>query len=356
MGKPSTILIVDDEPKNNDYLEQELEGFGYSTMSASNGAEALAVVEATPPALILLDVMMPVMDGFQTCAILKSSDDTRFIPVIIMTALGAVEDRVKGIRAGADDFLTKPVDERELLARIETSLRLKEALDRKVGGLRRVSDHFAKFAPSAVRDLVVKNPEAPDLAKQELDASILFLDISDYARLSELLPTSTLSELIERYFSAFLDEVAERGGSVNETMGDGFMAVFQQPDPLQNAIAATDTALGLLAVADRLNRESMVQPIEVHIGISSGISLVGPTQFHGRHGTRWVFSASGPQVNVAARLASIAQSGQILVSAATRDRLGAHYVVQSGGTQKLKNIECPIDTFKIVCRAKMFDL
>src|SRR4029078_13542243 len=187
-----------------------------------------------------LDVMMPVMDGFKTCSILKASDETRFIPVIIMTALDAVEDRVKGIKAGADDFLTKPVDERELLARIETSLRLKEALDRKVGGLRRVSDHFPKFAPSAVsvlcaklapaavRSLVVKNPEAPDLAKQELDASILFLDISDYARLSELLPTSTLSELIERYFSAFLDEVAERGGSVNETMGDGFMAVFQQ--------------------------------------------------------------------------------------------------------------------------------
>ena len=132
MAGPATILIVDDEPKNVDYLEQELEGFGYSTVSASNGAEALAIVETTPPALILLDVMMPVMDGFKTCSILKASDETRFIPVIIMTALDAVEDRVKGIKAGADDFLTKPVDERELIARIETSLRLKEAMDRKV--------------------------------------------------------------------------------------------------------------------------------------------------------------------------------------------------------------------------------
>ena len=105
-----TILIVDDEPKDVDYLEQELEGFGYSTLSASNGAEALAIVEATSPDLILLDVMMPVMDGFKTCSTLKSAEDTRFIPVIIMTALDAVEDRVKGIKAGADDFLTKPVD------------------------------------------------------------------------------------------------------------------------------------------------------------------------------------------------------------------------------------------------------
>ena len=126
MAGPVTILIVDDEPKNIDYLEQELEGFGYSTISASNGEGALAIVQTNPPSLILLDVMMPVMDGFKTRSILKASDETRFIPVIIMTALDAVEDRVKGIKAGADDFLTKPVDERELLARIETSLRLKE--------------------------------------------------------------------------------------------------------------------------------------------------------------------------------------------------------------------------------------
>ena len=335
MARPSTILIVDDEPKNVDYLEQELEGFGYSTVSASNGAEALAIVEANPPALILLDVMMPVMDGFKTCSILKASDETRFIPVIIMTALDAVEDRVRGIKAGADDFLTKPVDERELLARIETSLRLKEAMDRKVGGLRRLSDHFAKFVPSAVRDLVARDPEAPDFSKQERDASILFLDISGYTRLSELLPASVLNELIERYFSAFLDEVGERDGSVNETMGDGFIAVFQQPDPEQNAALATETALALLAATDRLNRAGN-QPIEVHIGVSSGMALVGSTQFEGRHGTRWVFSASGHAVNVAARLAAIAQSGQILIGPSTRVRLGEHYVIESAGPRKLK--------------------
>jgi adenylate cyclase len=188
------------------------------------------------------------------------------------------------------------------------------------------------------------------LAKQERDASILFLDITGYARLSELLPASTLNELIERYFSAFLDEVAEKGGNVNETMGDGFMAVFQQPDPKQNAAAATEAALGLLAAADRLNRESKEQPIEVHIGISSGLSLVGSTQFQGRHGIRWVFSASGPHVNVAARLAGIAQSGQILISAAARQRLGANYMIEKKGTQKLKNIEEDIETFRIVGR------
>ena len=351
MAGPSTILIVDDEPKNVDYLEQELEGFGYSTVRASNGAEALAIVETAPPALILLDVMMPVMDGFKTCSILKASDETRFIPVIIMTALDDVEDRVKGIKAGADDFLTKPVNERELLARIETSLALKEAMDRKVGALRQLSDHFAKFVPSAVRDLVAQKPEAPDFAKQERDASILFLDITGYVRLSELLPPSTLNELIERYFSAFLDEVTERGGSINETMGDGFMAIFQQPNPTQNAGSAAETALGVLAATERLNRESKEQPIEVHIGISSGMILVGSTQFEGRHGTRWVFSASGRHVNEAARLAGIAQSGQIFISPATRHRLGDHYIIASEGTRRLKNMEEEIEAFRVVRRA-----
>jgi adenylate cyclase len=223
-------------------------------------------------------------------------------------------------------------------------------MDRKVSSLQRLSDHFAKFAPSAVRDLVAQNPEKPDFAKQERDASILFLDISGYSHLAELLPLSTLSELVERYFSAFLDEVAERGGDVNETMGDGFMAVFQQQDLTKNAVAAAETALGLLTATARLNQESKEQAIEVHIGISSGATLVGSTQFHGRRGTRWVFSASGQQVNVAARLAGVAQSGQILLSSGTKERLWGKYFIESVGAQKLKNIAEEIEAFQLIRR------
>jgi DNA-binding response OmpR family regulator len=129
------ILIVDDEPFNVDYLEQELEELGYETVSASDGREALEKVAT--------EVMMPVLDGFTVCRILKDHDDTRLIPIIIMTALDASEDRVKGIKAGADDFLTKPVHEEELLARIETALKLKRTVDRKLGELRELKEHFA---------------------------------------------------------------------------------------------------------------------------------------------------------------------------------------------------------------------
>lgn len=132
MPERAKILIVDDEPFNVDYLQQELEDLGYETMSATNGQEALQKVTAEAPDLILLDVMMPLMDGFTVCRLLKDNDETRLIPIVIMTALDGIEDRIKGIEAGADDFLTKPVNERELLARIQTALKRKQAVERKL--------------------------------------------------------------------------------------------------------------------------------------------------------------------------------------------------------------------------------
>lgn len=141
----SKILIVDDDPFNVDYLEQELEDLGYETISAADGQEALDKVATEAPDLILLDVMMPIMDGFTACRILKEHEETRLIPIIFMTALDAVEDRIKGIKAGGDDFLTKPVHEEELLARIETALKLKHTVDRKIGELRELKDHVAQI-------------------------------------------------------------------------------------------------------------------------------------------------------------------------------------------------------------------
>jgi DNA-binding response OmpR family regulator len=141
----SKILIVDDEPFNVDYLEQELADLGYATSSAANGQEALAKVAADAPDLILLDVMMPVIDGFTVCRLLKEQEETRLIPIVIMTALDAVADRITGIQAGADDFLTKPVDEAELVARIETALKLKHTVDRRLGEFSALKEQVAQL-------------------------------------------------------------------------------------------------------------------------------------------------------------------------------------------------------------------
>jgi DNA-binding NarL/FixJ family response regulator len=155
--RPARILVVDDEPLNVDYLEQELESHGFVTETAANGVEALARIAAAPPDLVLLDVMMPELDGIAALRILKNDPDTNLIPVVLMTALNAVDDRVRGIEAGADDFLSKPVDDRELLARIRTALELRRTIDATVAELRgrRVSER-----PVGASDNGARGPDA----------------------------------------------------------------------------------------------------------------------------------------------------------------------------------------------------
>ena len=351
MTARAKILIVDDEPFNIDYLEQELEDLGYETLSATNGQEALEQVAAAGPDLILLDVMMPVMDGFTACRILKENEETRLIPILFMTALGATEDRIKGIEAGADDFLTKPVDERELAARIQTSLKLKQAMDHRIGELSRVRDHFEKFVPETVKKLVAENPDDPSLAgKRERDVSVLFLDISGYTRLSEQLPAAELNALVERYFSTFLDHIHEAGGDINETAGDGFMALFYAEERRFHAVKAVDVALLLRTATEALNRENSEHPLSMHMGINSGTALVGSTRFEGLRGTRWTFTASGPVTNLAARLAAMAGEGQILVGPETARCLGERFQLEALGRERLKNVAEAVEMHAVVGR------
>jgi len=348
MIRPSKILIVDDEPFNVDYLEQELEELGYTTVSARNGCEALKKVALEAPDLILLDVMMPIMDGLAVCRTLKGNDETRLIPIVIMTALDGFDDRIKGIEAGADDFLTKPVNQRELLARMQTALRLKHTVDEKLSELRRAKDHFAKFVPEAVKRLVAANPEAPELAKHARDVSVLFLNITGYARLCEQLPLEVLNRLVERYFSTFLDRIHEAGGDINETAGDGFMAIFQAADVQVHTVTAVETALALLVATETLNRTNSAPPLAIHMGLNSGLALVGSTRFEGAQGTRWTFTASGPVTNLAARLAATAKAGQLLVGPETVRRLGQRYHVERFGREHLKNLAQAIDIYRVL--------
>ena len=174
MRKRQRILIVDDEPLNVDYLEQELEDLGYETVSATDGDEALAQVTAENPDLILLDILMPGIDGFEVCTILKDDPDTRLIPVIIMTALGETRDRVRGIEAGADDFLTKPIDADELFARIRTSLRLKQTVEQKIDRLLEINQLLASaIEPSEVLRIIL---ESADRLLTTEGGNIAFLD------------------------------------------------------------------------------------------------------------------------------------------------------------------------------------
>lgn len=347
MSEPARILIVDDEALNVDYLEQELQDLGHETVSAGNGQEALDKVAADPPDLVLLDVMMPVMDGFAACRILKGDDATRFIPIIFMTSLGDVEDRVKGAEAGADDFLTKPINERELIARIESALRLKQAFDRKIDRYNRITDHLEKFVPSEVRLMAETSSAAAERPQRELDCSILFVDITGYTQLCEALGANAITDLVERYFTEFIDRIADGGGDMIQVAGDGFMAIFQDDDPRGHAINAIDTALSLLAATRDLNGTQAGPDLAIHMGLASGVALIGSSRFEGRRQTRWVFSATGQDVNIAARLAALAEPDQILISPRTAERLDARYRLKSLGHRPLKNISEVLDIYTV---------
>ena len=259
MSRP-TILVVDDDPSNRDILVQELTVQGYRTVEARNGREAIEKAARDRPDLILLDVMMPIMDGFEACRLLKSDDAMRLVPVVIMTALHAVNDRITGIEAGADEFLTKPVDAGELEARIRTALKAKRAMEDRIHRVEQIRDHYAKFVPDLVRRLVAENPEAPELDKREQDAAFVFVDICGYTALSQRMAADALSRLVERYFSAFLDSIQQFDGEISGTAGDGLLAIFHRADPIRHSRMAAETAFSLLAATGRLNAAGATQP------------------------------------------------------------------------------------------------
>jgi DNA-binding response OmpR family regulator len=348
MTRQFKVLVVDDEPDIVRYLEHVLRRLGYETASAGDGAEALAKAAADPPDLVLLDVMMPVMDGFAVCRALREREATRLVPVVVMTALQGVDNRVKVLEHGADDVLTKPVDERELVARIQGALARKREMDHRLGEVTRVRDHFAKFVPDAVKRLVAANPDAPELAKQERDVCVLFVDISGYSRLAERVAPAELNALVERYFGSFLDRITDAGGDINETSGDGFMAIFQDGDPVAHTLRAVNAALMLLALTEALNQKELDNPLAIHIGINSGPALVGSTRFEGRRGTRWTFTASGMVTTLAARLAGTAGDGEILAGPETVRRLGGRYRLERVGRERLKNLTELIEVHRII--------
>ena len=238
-----------------------------------------------------------------------------------------------------------PGDGRELLQSTQAALPLKHTRDTTVSRLRQVNDYFAKFVPETVKRLIASNPEAPHLSLHDCDVSVLFLDISEYSRLSQQMPPRVLTTLVEQYFSRFLDCIYAADGDINEIAGDGFMAIFQGVDPCEHVIRAVNTAFALLCATQALNRANHGQTLAVHMGINSGLALLGLHRLEGRYGTRWTFTARGPMTNLAARLADLAAPGQILAGSETVRRLGSRYVIHNLGSEQLKNLVEPVAVY-----------
>ncbi|MBI3029831.1 MAG: GAF domain-containing protein [Candidatus Rokubacteria bacterium] len=224
-----------------------------------------------------------------------------------------------------------------------------QAALRRVEILESIRASLSKFVPKAVQDLIEQAPHAPELAKRDVDVSVLFVDIVGYTRLSQRLDAAQVNLLVERYFGAFLDEILREGGDVNETAGDGLMVIFQDADPRRHARAAVRTALAIVRRARQINAEpaEAAEPITLHAGVNSGVAAVGATKIEGTAGTRWTYTASGPVTNVAARLAALAQGDAILIGAETRRRLDGGFDLEDLGEQPLKNVEEPVRVFRL---------
>jgi class 3 adenylate cyclase len=216
--------------------------------------------------------------------------------------------------------------------------------------LESIKSNLAKFVPQTVQDLIEESPEAPLLDKHEEDVSVLFADITGYTSLSSRLPLDEVNALVERYFGAFLDEIVECGGDVNETSGDGLMVIFRNPDPGEHASAAVAAALGIQRRTREIN-EGTPDPsrrITMHMGVNSGVASLGATKIQGAAGARWTFTASGPTTNIAARLSGMTEAqAAVVISDSTRERLGRAFAYEELGPQLLKNVDHPVPAFRL---------
>ncbi len=213
----------------------------------------------------------------------------------------------------------------------------------------RILGHLRPFVPSTVQKIVEKDPEAPDLEKKDVDVTVLFLDVAGYTSISETQGRDKVTFIIEKYFSSFLDVIYDHGGDINETAGDGLMVIFQG-EPGKTASSAVKAALEIRGKTLEINEElkNRFQPVEVNMGINSGLCAVGMSRFKGTSGTRMTFTATGPVTNLAARIASAAKHGDILVGPETASRVHGDARLFPRGLMHFKNVSEPVQVFSVL--------
>ncbi len=354
---PATILVVDDTPHNVRLLSTILTGQGYQVRKALNGQRALATVQEFPPHLILLDVMMPEMNGYEVCEHLKSSPSTSSIPVIFLSALDDASDKVKAFDVGAVDYITKPFQEKEVLARVANQLTIKSQkellqeqtnqLEELVGRLeneikerqgaevalrlaQQKSDHLLlNILPAAIVEALKKGENTN--AERFDSATVLFADIVDFTSIASRISPLELVKFLNQIFSKF-DELTEKHGLEKiKTNGDAYMVAGGLPVPRpDHAEAIANMALDMQeAIADFKTDKG--EPFQIRIGINTGPVVAGVI------GTKkFSYDLWGDTVNVASRMESQGLPGCIQVTTAVYQQLKNDYVFEERGPISVK--------------------
>jgi adenylate cyclase len=317
----SRILIVEDEPINIQMLSAFLSGKGYEIEVASSGEGALEVLARVRPNLILLDVMMPGIDGFETCRRIKATPALRDIPIIFLTGRTGAADIVRGFEVGAVDYVAKPFNTHELLARVRTHLTL---------------DHFHQenqrlllnVLPASIAEKLKKQPGV--IAERFEDVSVLFVDLVGFTSLAARLNPTQLLEMLNVIFSGF-DELADRRGLEKiKTMGDSYMVAGGLPNPHPDHLGAM---AGLaLDMQDKIRgTRTGFGNLDVRIGLHTGSVIAGVIGIR-----KFTYDVWGDTVNMASRLVSQGVPGRVHVSETVYQRLKDRFEFEPRGTIELK--------------------
>ena len=373
MRVPPRILIADDQPMNVDILQTRLAVHGYELLTAADGEEALGVARAQLPDLILLDIMMPKMDGLEVCRLLKGDAALPFMPIIMVTAKADTKDIVAGLEAGADEYLTKPVDQAALVARVKSMLRIKalhdtvqEQADRLEAQAlqladwnrtleQRVAEQLAelerigrlkRFFSPQLAELIVSTGEEKLLESHRREVTVVFCDLRGFTAFSETTEPEDVMEVLREYHTALGELIFRFEGTLERFTGDGLMVFFNDPIPCPDPAArAVRMAVAMRQRVGELTEtwRKRGHQLDFGVGIAQGYATMGKIGFEGR----FDYAAIGTVTNLAARLCGEATGGQILISQRVYAAVEALAVAELVGELSLKGFVKPVPAYNL---------
>ncbi len=336
------VLLVDDNPTNLQVLYQALEAQGYELLIALGGEEALGIAQQAMPTLILLDINMPGMDGFETCRRLKANPQTRDIVVIFLSARDALEDKIEGLKLGAVDYVSKPFQFEEVVARVKTQFELRRAQIELQRMHEKADSLLLNILPRSIAERLKENER--NIVDAIPEATILFCDLVGFTPLAARLEPSEVVALLNGIFTK-LDQLGERRGLEKiKTIGDAYMLAGGVPDPMPNhARAVAEFALDAIALIPEVAAAAGV-PIDVRIGIHSGPVIAGVIGEN-----KFAYDLWGDTVNTASRMESSSEKGRIHISEQSKRLMGEGFLFESRGHIQIKG-KGDMETFFLLGR------
>jgi adenylate cyclase len=340
MSAQQRILVVDDTPQNVKLFADLLTAKGYEVTTATNGEQALESIAKRPPDLVLLDIMMPGINGYEVCRKIRENPATALLPVVLATSLDPNQERVKGIEAGADDFLAKPVNQAELFARVRSLLRIKGLQDERLARLK------SFFSPQLAEAIAAgKGEEVLKTHRREI--TVEFFDLRGFTAFTDAAEPEEVMELLRSFHGALGKIVLEHQGTLERFAGDAVMVFFNDPLPVEKpADQAVRTALAVqeafAPIGQHWHKRSGFE-LGLGVGIAQGYATLGAIGFEGR----WDYAAIGTVTNLAARLCAEAKGGQILADRKTMAALEGAFEFDPVGPFELKGFSKPVSAFAL---------